>query len=218
MKKKSIIIIALSALILGGCMMPTSNTNTGGNGNNGTTLGDVLGGILGPGSSTIGGITELIIGKIKLKQEDLIGSWKYAAPGCAFTSENLLAEAGGAAIASQIKNTLSGYYNNLGVNANNTTFTFTKEGTFSAQILGIPWSGTYTYNPSNGSVALKGLLLSSTAFVTRTSSGISLTFESKKLLSLLQTLAKLSGNSTISTIGDLSSNYKGLRIGFDMKK
>lgn len=217
MKRKILAILILATVLLSGCMMPTNSSNSGNN-NGGTTLGDIIGGVLGGGGTTIGGLTDLIIGKIKLTQADLVGNWKYSSPGCAFTSENLLAEAGGAAIAAQIKSQLGSYYSNLGVNANNTYFTFTQDGTFTAQILGIPWSGSYTFNPSNGSINLKGLLLSSTAYVTRTSTGISLTFESKKLLSLFQTLAKLSGNSTVSTIGDLSTNYKGLRIGFDMKK
>ena len=43
-------------------------------------------------------------------------------------------------------------------------------------------------------------------------------FESKKLLTLIQTMASLSGNTTVSTIGDLSKNYNGVRIGFDLKK
>lgn len=31
-------------------------------------------------------------------------------------------------------------------------------------------------------------------------------------------MASLSGNTTVSTIGDLSKNYDGVRIGFDLKK
>ena len=217
MKRRNLAIVGILAIILTSCMMPTNTTNSGNNGNNGgSSLGDILGGIFGGG--TVGGLTDLIIGKIKLSQQDLIGTWKYSSAGCAFTSENLLAEAGGAAIAAQIKDKLNDYYQGLGVSANNTTFTFNQDGTFNAQILGIPWNGNYTFNSSNGSVSLKGLLLNSTAYLTRTTTGMSITFESKKLLSILQTLAKLSGNSTISSIGDLSKNYNGLRVGFDMRK
>ena len=49
-------------------------------------------------------------------------------------------------------------------------------------------------------------------------SGIGLLFESKKMLTLLQTVAAMSGNSGVQTIGDLSKNYDGVRVGFDMTK
>jgi hypothetical protein len=55
-------------------------------------------------------------------------------------------------------------------------------------------------------------------YITGSTTGISLLFEGKKLLSLLQTVAALSGNSTLGAIGDLSTNYSGLRMGFDMSR
>ena len=65
---------------------------------------------------------------------------------------------------------------------------------------------------------MQGLLLTLNGYATRHSGGISVLFESKKLLTLIQTMASLSGNTTVSTIGDLSKNYDGVRIGFDLKK
>ena len=43
-----------------------------------------------------------------------------------------------------------------------------------------------------------------------------LTFESKNLLKVLQMAAALSGNSTLQTVGDLSKQYDGVRLGFDI--
>lgn len=43
-------------------------------------------------------------------------------------------------------------------------------------------------------------------------------FESKKLLTLIQTLSAMSGNTTIASIGEISKNYDGVRLGFDMKQ
>jgi hypothetical protein len=48
--------------------------------------------------------------------------------------------------------------------------------------------------------------------------GISILFEANKLLTILQTMSALSGNKDMQTIGDLSKNYDGVRIGFDMRK
>jgi hypothetical protein len=56
------------------------------------------------------------------------------------------------------------------------------------------------------------------AYTKRTVNGMSILFESKKLLTVLQTVAAISGNATLQTIGDLSTNYNGVRLGFDMKK
>ena len=44
--------------------------------------------------SVVNAITS-VIGLDKVSAANLIGSWKYDKPGCAFTSENLLAKAGG---------------------------------------------------------------------------------------------------------------------------
>lgn len=43
-------------------------------------------------------------------------------------------------------------------------------------------------------------------------------FESKKVLTLFQTMAAVSGNRTAQVVGDISKNYDGVRVGFDLKK
>jgi hypothetical protein len=48
--------------------------------------------------------------------------------------------------------------------------------------------------------------------------GISILFEGKKLLTLLQTMSAFSGNKDLQTISELSKKYDGVRIGFDMNK
>ena len=59
----------------------------------GGTLASVLN-TVGSGG-TIANVFSSVIGMDKLSQRGLIGSWNYSGPGCAFTSENLLAKAGG---------------------------------------------------------------------------------------------------------------------------
>ena len=134
----------------------------------------------------------------------------------AFTSDNLLAKAGGEVAASQIKEKLATYYNSLGVKSSNTYFVFNEDKTFSGKIAGKSISGTYVYDPTNAQITLKTLLFSVNAYVKRSAVGMALLFESKKLLSILQTIATISGNGTLQTIGDLSTNYDGVRLGFDM--
>lgn len=154
-------------------------------------------------------------------QADLCAhTWKYSKPGCAFTSENLLAKAGGEIAASKIEEDLSKYYSKFGFSKSNTYFTFKTDGTFAAKIDGKSWNGTYTFDEKTHAIQLKGLLLSASGFATRTANGISLLFEQKKLLTLIKTLSKLNltGSTTMSAVSSIVDNYDGVRVGFEMTK
>ena len=165
----------------------------------------------------MGNVLQSVLGLDKVTKENLIGTWTYYQPGCAFTSQNLLAQAGGEAVASTIRQKLSGYYGTVGIKSSNTKITFNQDGTFAATIAGKSWQGNYTFDASTYKITLSGLLLNVNCYAKRNSTGIGILFEGKKLLTLMQTMATLSGNQTAQTIGDLSKNYDGLRIGFDMK-
>ena len=167
--------------------------------------------------SVINAITS-VIGLDKVSAQNLIGSWTYNGPGCAFTSENLLAKAGGEVAAAQIEEKIKPYYQQVGISASNTQITFNQDGTFSSKIAGTNFSGTYTFDEASQQIKLKGLLLSINCYTKREINGISILFEAKKLLTVLQTMSALSGNANLQTIGDLSKQYDGVRVGFDMKK
>lgn len=174
----------------------------------------------GSTTSKVGSILDNVIGSTTFKKADLCAhTWKYKSPGCAFTSENLLAKAGGEIAAKKVEDKLSTYYQKAGFSSSNTYFKFNEDGTFNAKIDGKSWSGTYTFDEKTHAIDLKGrLLLSLNGFATKNSSGISILFESKKLLTIIQTLTALSGNTTLGTIGEISKNYDGIRVGFDLSK
>ena len=130
-----------------------------------------------------------VIGLDKVTKAGMVGTWHYDSPGCAFTSENLLAKAGGEVAATKIEQEVAPYFQK-----------------------------TWTIDESTAKVTMKGLLLSINCYAKREYSGISLLFESKKLLNILQVMAAMSGNDTAQKIGELSKNYDGVRLGFDMKK
>lgn len=211
---------------------PTTSTSTTTNSgySAGSVVAGVLGGLLGggtttgsssTGSSIINGILNNVIGSATFSQADLCAhTWKYSKPGCAFTSENLLAKAGGEIAASKIEEDLSKYYSKFGFSNSNTYFTFKTDGTFAAKIDGKLWNGTYTFDEKTHAIQLKGLLLSASGFATRTANGISLLFEQKKLLTLVKTLSKLNltGSTTMSAVSSIVDNYDGVRIGFEMTK
>ena len=207
MKKAKTILAGLVCLALTGCgAIGTSGSGSG--------VGDILGSVLGAvtNGQTIGNVLSSVIGLDKPTQAELIGTWKYRQPGVAFTSENLLAKAGGEVAATTAKEKLAAYYSGIGINSGNTYFQF------AAKVDGTPLSGTYTYDPEKCLITMKTLLFSLPAYAKKTSGGMSILFESKKLLTVLQAVSAISGNQTLSTIGELSKNYDGIRLGFDMTR
>ena len=167
---------------------------------------------------TVANIFTSVIGMDKVTEKGLIGTWHYDSPGVAFTSENLLAKAGGEVAATKIEQETAPYFQKAGITAQNTVVVFNEDKTFKATIAGKSWSGTWTFEESTAKVTLKGLLLSVNCYAKREYGGIALLFESKKLLTVLQVLATMSGNETAQKVSDLSKNYDGIRLGFDMKK
>ena len=218
MKKLTICALALSALLATGC------GNLGGLGTTGTTttnsgasaIGSVLGSVLNGGA--LGNVISSVIGGTKLTQANLVGTWRYSGPGCAFTSDQLLAKAGGEVVAAQIKEKMLPTYQTLGFSSSNTVVTLQENGTFNATIDGKSFSGTYTYDESTSKVVMKATLLTLNCYAKKNSNGIALLFEASKLLTVLQTLSALSGNQSLQAIGEISKSYDGVRLGFDFTK
>ena len=208
MKKTKTLFATLTATVLMG-MGVASCTST-------SNLGSILG-TIGSGG-TIANVFSSVIGMDKLTAQGLIGTWYYSGPGCAFTSENLLAKAGGEVAATKIEQELQPYFDKVGISASNTRIIFNSDNTFSATIAGKSFNGQYTFDEATAKVTLKGMLLTINCYAKREYGGISLLFESKKLLTVLQTMAAFSGDTTIQKIGELSKNYDGIRFGFDMGK
>ncbi len=240
MKKISFLVSGAAILLMTGCGTSALGTAAGVlgtlNSTDGTTGATAAataaaGKVASAGTSAIGtllsnatsgnnlaNILTSVIGLDKVSKSTLVGTWKYKEPGCAFTSESTLAAAGGEVVAATVKQKLTSSYKKVGFASSNTSFVFKEDGTFTANILGKPWSGTYAFEESTQAITLKGLLFSLSGFTKKNSDGIAVLFESKKILTLVKTLSALSGNSTLSTIGDLSSNYDGVRVGFDLTK
>lgn len=207
----------------------TSNTatSTSTTSNAGSSVAGILGAVLGgnsnssssAGSSIINGILNNVIGSGTFSKQDLCAhTWKYSKPGCAFTSENLLAKAGGEIAANKVEEKLGEYYSKFGLSGSNTYFTFKTDGTFAAKIDGKSWQGNYTFDEKTHAIQMKGLLLSMSGYATKTTNGISLLFDQTKLLNLIKTMGALKGSSTLSAIGTIANNYDGMRVGFEMSK
>ncbi len=222
--KKNLIFCSfvLGATLLAGC-----GTQTGAalGQIGGSVLGSVLGGngqIAGSGANTgqvVGNILQSVLGgSQKPTLQNLIGNWTYSQPGCAFTSEQLLAQAGGEVIAAEVKSRLQPTFQTLGITQANTSVTFNQNGTYSARIAGHSISGRFSYEESTQLVTMQATLFNISCYAKRNSDGIALLFESSKLLTLLQTLSAFSGNATIQAVGQIAGSYDGMRIGFDFRR
>ena len=83
MKKKNMIVLAVAALMMAGC---------GNLGGTGTGMDGILNGV--DGASVLGNVLGGLLGTNKVTEQNLVGTWKYSSPGCAFTSQNVLAQLG----------------------------------------------------------------------------------------------------------------------------
>lgn len=209
----------VAALTLYGCGLQGLN-NTGNTTSSTSSGGDILGSVLGSiaNGETVGNVLGSILGTDKPTKQQIIGTWTYRQPGVAFTSENLLAKAGGEAMATNIKERLKAQYSKVGITTGNTQLTLTSDNRFTATVGGKTFSGSYSYDVDKSLITLQTLLFSMPCYAKNTTTGMSFLFESKKLLTLMQALSAVSGSAEMQTIGEISKNYDGVRIGFDMSR
>ena len=207
MKKTFLSLLAAMTLVLSSCLTTglgtTSNTNPTGN-----VLGSVLGSVL----------TNVLFGGMTFDQSGLLGSWNYNAPSAAFTTQQALTKAGGAATVANIASSLASNYSNIGINRNNTSFSFLDGNKFSAKVNGIPFSGTYVYNPQNGEIALKTSTETIKGNVTKTAKGMGLMFDSTQMTHLLQKEGKVSNTTAVQAVSKLAKSANGARVGFELTK
>ena len=191
MKKTILTILSAMALTLSSCFSTGLGTSgLGTTGTSGNVLGSVLGSVLG----------NVLFGGMTFDQSSLLGNWNYNAPTAAFTTQQALTKAGGDAVVSRLASSLASNYSNIGINQNNTSFSFLQGNKFSAKVNGIPFSGTYTYNQQ------------------KTGRGMGLMFDAKQMANLLQKEGKVSNKSAVSAVSKLAKSSDGARVGFELTK
>jgi hypothetical protein len=207
MKKTSFTLLVASALLLSSCystgLGTTSNTNS-----TSSVLTSVLGAVLG----------QVLLGGTTYDQSGILGSWYYNAPSTAFTTQQALTRAGGSATIANMSSSLASNYNNIGINRSNTYFTFQEGNKFSAKVNGIAFSGTYTYNPQNGEIALKTATETIKGNVTKTEKGMGLMFDSTQMTNILQKEGKVSNTAAVQAVSKLAKSADGARVGFELTK
>ena len=209
MKKTILTLSAAMMLLLSSCM--TTGLGTGTTASNGSS-GDVLGSVLGAVLSNV------LFGGSLFDQSSMLGNWNYNAPSAAFTTEKTLTKAGGSATVANMTSSLASNYNNIGINRNNTSFSFLAGNKYSAKVNGIPFSGTYAYNPQNGEITLKTSTETIKGNVIRTAKGMGLMFDSTQMANILQKEGKVSNTAAVQAVSKLAKSADGARVGFELTK
>ena len=201
MKKTILILFAATALLLSSCMttgttQPTNSTSS--------VLGSVLGAVL----------SNVLFGG----QSGILGSWFYNAPSTAFTTQNTFTNAGGNATVANMNSALASDYKAIGINRSNTSFSFLNGNTFTAKVNGIPFNGTYVYNPQNGEIKLKTATETLKGNVMRTQNGMGLMFDANQMVNLLQKEGKVTNPEAVQAVSNLAKSANGARVGFELTK
>lgn len=200
---------SLKDLLKGGSSDSTSTTSSG------SSLGDIL------GSGTVGSLVSNILGNDKISPADIVGTWNYSAPAVSFKSDNLLKKAGGAAAAATVESKLAPYYKTAGFDK--MVLTVEADSTFTMKLAHGTLSGTLSKSNKDGFMtfhfqAMKINIGTMDAAVSKAGSTLTITFDISKLMKLVNTVSKISGNSTISGLNKLLQSYDGMQAGFRLLK
>ena len=226
MKHFKAISVALLATTLSfmSCGFGPQGTTTGNNNNNNAALEagvGVLGALLtgGTGTDATGSLLTGVIGSLlnNAQQGSIVGTWVYAEPSVEFTSQNLLAQAGGMVAANQAVNKLAPYYQKIGIKPGNFTLTFNKDNTCVVTIAGKTQQATYTYDQSSHVLRITGQVIGlsfGTVYATVTSTQLSLTLDASKILDVAKGVASRSQNSTVNAISTVAESFTGMKTGF----
>lgn len=206
-----------------------SAANNATSSNPGNTGKEVLGSVLnsvvttanentsGTAGNILGNLIATVAGNVTTTSTSIVGTWTYSKPSVQFTTEDYLAQAGGAAIAEKLETKLASIYKLASIKPSNMTFTFDNKGNVTYSVGSIQRTGTYTFDKETMTINITtagGAKIKSNVTVSGTS--MLLTFDGGKLLTLMQTLG--SRFSVLSTVSTIAASYQGMKVGFAFEK
>lgn len=194
----------------------------------------VLNQLLGSGATTdaVTSIIENVVGNAVSKLDlSIEGTWTYSQPEVQFKSDNLLAQAGGAAATSKVESSLKKLYDKIGINQS-FSYTFNEDNTFTHTLkIGSKvktLSGTYTLDKENNIITLQYAALGKiglgkiNAIYANTGTSLALLFDASQLLAftkkVLSAVSSVSGVASVATVAALVENYDGMLLGYKMTK
>lgn len=203
----------------------TSKATTTDNENNGgSTLGSVLGGVLGAatgssnGSGLLSALTTIFDNSKVATADKLVGTWEYTEPAVVFESNNALKNLGGKVAGAAIEKKLQSQLAKLGIKKGKMKMTFDKDGNFTQTIGTQKFTGTYTTSGKNVVLTYASGLKQLVGTTQLDGNSLLIVMEAGKLLKYAGTIGKLTGNSTVSTLGSLLGGYDGMEVGMRLQK
>lgn len=177
----------------------------------GSTLTDVLGGVVGG-----------LLTTDKVDTDKMVGTWAYTSPAVCFKSENFLQKAGGSAIAGTLEGKLAPYYKTAGLNK--LVLTVNKDKSFVMQSGKIKLTGTVETD-GKGEVYFNFQALGKInigkmkAYITMTAGKqMSLMFDVTKLVKIVESVGAVSGSTVVKGVSSLLNQYDGICAGFKLNK
>lgn len=146
----------------------------------------------------------------------LVGNWAYEEPAIQFESQSLLDKAGGVVASQTVADNIAPYFKTLGIKPGKIALSFREDNTCTYTIGNKTYEGTYDFDDVNKKITLKTPLFPlPAAYLSVAEDQMALTFDSSKILTLIQTLGLVSRDQTpVSAISSLASSYDGMKTGF----
>lgn len=189
-------------------------------------LGGILGSVLGGGSSSsssssngvLSALTTIFDAAKGASKNNIVGTWQYTEPAVVFSSNNALKNIGGKVASSAIEKQLEKELEKVGIKKGAMSMTFDKDGNFTQTIAGKTTQGTYSVK--NGNVTLKygGTVQQFVGTTQIDGNDLLIVMDASKLLKFAKTLGSLTGNSLLSTAGNLVSSMDGMQVGLKLNK
>ncbi|MBR4756067.1 MAG: DUF4923 family protein [Bacteroidales bacterium] len=186
------------------------------------TIGSVLG--LGKKKSTVSSIVK-ILGSVLGQFYDtttktaLVGQWAYEEPAIQFESENLLKQAGGVVASETVAEKITPYFEKLGFKSGKILLDIREDNTCSYTIGGRTYEGTYVFDDKDKKLTLKTPLFPlPAAYLSIVNDQMAMTYESSKLLTLVQALGSISNSSSLTAVSNLAESYDGMKTGFTFQR
>lgn len=182
-------------------------------------LGGILSGIAGGSGSSVASALSTIFDKNKVATADeLVGTWKYTEPAVVFESNNALKNIGGKVASAAIEKKLQSEFSKFGIKKGQMKMTFDKDGNFTQTLGKQTLTGTYTTSGKQVVLTYSTGLKQLVGTTQLDGNDLLIVMDVSKLLKYAGSLGRLTGNSTISSLGSLLGSYDGMEVGLKLEK
>lgn len=173
---------------------------------------------------TIRDIAGSVVEQLDVLPKNIEGTWEYAGTAVKFTGDNILTTAASQIASGQIATRLDEYLQIVGIREGAFSYTFNADSTFTTSFNKMDFPGRYTFSEEANTIELdygkneklRGITLKTQVSVSLTS--MELLFNADKLLDFINKISSSAGNSKLSMLNALTSQYDGLKIGFELTR